>query len=254
METIKSYLVIRRGNLACMPHINSELEIIFVQKGFMTIKYDDAEIKIGERQAAIVLPYRLHGFSPSENTQAMVFMFSYQIAEQFYLNYKVADMEGYSFDISNELNNYIMSAACDLDRDMNDFAVKGLFYPLICEYLKKNKAVENRKPESVSFRKITDFIAERFREQITMDDVAEATGIGKQTIRSMFARHMGMSFSEFINFVRVQKAYTLICTIDASVSEIAYYCGFGSIRNFNRVFNNIFGFSPSRLRKDQKCS
>ena len=62
-----------------------------------------------------------------------------------------------------------------------------------------------------------------------------------------FKRISGMTFSMYLNHIRVNRAIDLIKNTDLSMTEIAMTCGFETIRNFNRVFRQITGYSPREL-------
>lgn len=62
-----------------------------------------------------------------------------------------------------------------------------------------------------------------------------------------FKKISGMTFSMYLNHIRVNKAIDLIQNTEMSMTEIAMNCGFETIRNFNRVFKQITGYSPREL-------
>ena len=62
-----------------------------------------------------------------------------------------------------------------------------------------------------------------------------------------FKRISGMTFSMYLNYIRVNKAIDLIRNREMSMTEIAMSCGFDTIRNYNRVFRQITGYSPREL-------
>ena len=62
-----------------------------------------------------------------------------------------------------------------------------------------------------------------------------------------FKRISGMTFSMYLNHIRVNRAIDLINNTDLSMTEIAMTCGFETIRNFNRVFRQITGYAPREL-------
>ena len=254
MEILDQYLIKRDGNLNCILHINPELEIICVEKGSITVRYDDAEVTVKENQAALVLPYRLHGVTMQEEAQAFVLMFSPNISGDFYDQYNAVNMKKYVFDLPRELRAYMKSATREALQNMTVFNVKSLFYPLVSEYLKDNKAVVSKNnTASILIRKVAEFVAENYKEEITVEDVAKAVGESRLKISAILKERAGVSFGEFINIMRVQKARGIVEFTEQPITEIAYYCGFGSVRNFNRVFSSVFGYSPSELRKDKNA-
>ena len=62
-----------------------------------------------------------------------------------------------------------------------------------------------------------------------------------------FKKISGMTFSQYLNHIRVNKAIDLIRDGELSMTEISRLCGFDTIRNFNRVFHQITGYSPREL-------
>ena len=62
-----------------------------------------------------------------------------------------------------------------------------------------------------------------------------------------FKKISGMTFSVYLNHIRVNKAIDLIQHRDMSMTEISMGCGFETIRTFNRVFRQITGYSPREL-------
>lgn len=254
MEKIDKHLIIRDGDLNCVLHINPELEIICVEKGSILVKYDDGEIEVGEKQAAVVFPYRLHGVKMQEEAKAFVLMFSQSVAGDFYDNYKAMNMKKYVFDLPDELWTYMMTSIENVCEKMTVYNVKSLYYPLISEYLKGNEAtVSKNNISSTLIGKVAEYVSENFKEEITIEDAAEAIGENRTKLNAVLKERAGVGFNDFLNIVRVQKARQIVEFTNQPMTEIAYYCGFGSVRNFNRVFAEVFGCSPSKLRKEKNA-
>src|ERR1700692_4545309 len=72
--------------------------------------------------------------------------------------------------------------------------------------------------------------------------------VGSSRLCSQFAPPTGLTFTDYLGRVRVEKAKTLLLNPHLRVSEIAYMVGFQSLTHFNRVFRNLTGESPSHFR------
>ena len=59
----------------------------------------------------------------------------------------------------------------------------------------------------------------------------------------------GMTFSEYLNVVRVSAAVKMLSQ-GMAAGETAFAAGFGTIRSFNRVFRSCTGYTPRELPKD----
>lgn len=244
------YLFVRSGdNLCCERHINPELEVVCVKKGPFIVRYEDRETVLNDNEATVILPYRIHGFRHGEGADVKILMFSYSVAEEFYNKYRVKELKKDRFVIPSDLESYINSELYGVVENKNTFGIKGIFFPLIAEYLKDNESFEYSNAGGSDVRMIMDYISGKILDGITTDDVAKATGINKTKIGNIFKKYLGLSFSEFLTVVRVEKAYSMILGTDMSITDIAYQCGFGSVRNFNRVFARLIKCTPRELRK-----
>ncbi len=58
-----------------------------------------------------------------------------------------------------------------------------------------------------------------------------------------------MTFGRFLSSFRVKVAEKYLLEEDLTVTDIAFKCGFNSIKTFNRVFKIIKGCTPTEIRK-----
>ena len=94
-------------------------------------------------------------------------------------------------------------------------------------------------------KKIIDKINSEFAT-ITFNEITAFSGYSPSHFSKFFKNLTGMTFSEYLNFVKIEHALTLFQNeTELSVTQIALECGFGTIRNFNRVFKKLTGFSPA---------
>ena len=64
----------------------------------------------------------------------------------------------------------------------------------------------------------------------------------------LFKKATGMTLTEYVARVRVEKAKTLLGNPSLRVSEVGYAAGFGSIPHFNSVFKRHVGMPPTEYR------
>lgn len=85
---------------------------------------------------------------------------------------------------------------------------------------------------------------------ITFEDAVRYSGYSPSHFSKTFKKLTGMSFSEYLNIIRVENAIMLLQHKNATVTSISRQCGFTTIRNFNRVFKKVTGYTPVTLPKD----
>lgn len=91
-------------------------------------------------------------------------------------------------------------------------------------------------------------------ENINLQTIAQNIGISPCYFSRCFKMYSGYSLTEYINRKRIKKAEKLLKETDKKITEISMECGYGSLRNFNRVYRNITGTAPQQLRSSQFAS
>jgi AraC-like DNA-binding protein len=66
----------------------------------------------------------------------------------------------------------------------------------------------------------------------------------------IFRKTTGLTFTDYLGRVRVEKAKNLLLNPHLRVSEVAYTVGFQSLTHFNRLFRKITGRAPTGFRDD----
>lgn len=84
---------------------------------------------------------------------------------------------------------------------------------------------------------------------LTRDMLIERLGTNKNIFIDAFQFCFGMSFPEFINNLRLKDAITLLENSDLSIEQISEKVGFGSLRTFQRQFQNKYNMTPKEYQK-----
>jgi AraC family transcriptional regulator, regulatory protein of adaptative response / DNA-3-methyladenine glycosylase II len=82
-----------------------------------------------------------------------------------------------------------------------------------------------------------------------VEALADRLGVGERQLRRLFRQHLGASPVAVAQTRRVLLAKQLIHETRLPMAEVALASGFGSIRRFNETFAQLFGRSPSALRR-----
>ena len=95
-----------------------------------------------------------------------------------------------------------------------------------------------------SFKDLLADINERYAFY-TFTDAANFMGFSEAYFSKFFKKIAGMTFSQYLNRVKVEEAVRLLRENKGlPVTEIAFRCGFNTIRNFNRIFKKVTGCTP----------
>ena len=109
-----------------------------------------------------------------------------------------------------------------------------------------------RSEESNALRSIVKFCSKNFKHDISLSLLEENLHLSKYYISHLFGDKLGISFTDYINSLRVSESCRMLRKSNESVTEIAYAVGFGTLRTFNRAFMKQIGCSPSEYRKNNR--
>ena len=88
--------------------------------------------------------------------------------------------------------------------------------------------------------------------EMKLNKLAKMFFINENYCCSLFNKYYGMSFSKYVNKVRIEAAIRLFDENKTlSSSEVAHLCGYVSYQHFNKRFKEIMGVLPSRYRKSR---
>ena len=82
---------------------------------------------------------------------------------------------------------------------------------------------------------------------VSFEDAAEYINLNKSYFSKYFHKFSGMTFTQYLNILKVSAAIEKIHEKKINMTEISISCGFGTIRNFNRVFKSLTGYSPKSI-------
>jgi AraC-like DNA-binding protein len=99
---------------------------------------------------------------------------------------------------------------------------------------------------------VTQYISEKFSQEITLTDMAKKVGMNDSAFSRFFAKATGNSFNRFVNRVRISKACELLFETETPITAICYETGFNNIANFNRRFRELKGSTPREYRRHSR--
>lgn len=84
--------------------------------------------------------------------------------------------------------------------------------------------------------------------ELNLEKIAGHIGISTCYFSRCFKMYSGYTLTEYINRKRIVKAEKMLKNSDKSITEISMECGYGSLRNFNRVYKEFTGKTPNEIR------
>ena len=111
--------------------------------------------------------------------------------------------------------------------------------------------VENSQ-DRIRIREIQNYIQANYQSQISLNDLAERLYLSNAYLSKYVKKHLGLTFMEYLNNVRLFHAVDELLYSNKNVTRIALDNGFPTSAAFTKSFRDIHGVSPSEYRKKMK--
>jgi len=89
----------------------------------------------------------------------------------------------------------------------------------------------------------------RYREQISLSELAEAAGLSRGYLHRAFRERYGVSPLAYQRSARIDMAKNLLASSDLPCKEIAEKTGFSNVYVFSKVFKRLMGMTASDYRR-----
>ena len=126
-----------------------------------------------------------------------------------------------------------------------------LVYILVTKYRKTDVNEEvirnNRKLDRLSV--ITAYMKEHYREDISLESLAENFGYSPTYLSRMFQKYAKTNYKIYLDNIRLEHAVKELMNTRMPIGEIAYGNGFPNSRAFAKAFRKRYGMLPSEYRK-----
>jgi AraC-like DNA-binding protein len=96
------------------------------------------------------------------------------------------------------------------------------------------------------------FCDRSLRRNVRLNDAAKAVGYSPGYLSHLLSTHLGHTFSEHLQNLRIDTGRRLLDTTDLSIREIAHQVGYGEASNFSHAFTRVVGLSPKAYRERQR--
>ena len=93
-----------------------------------------------------------------------------------------------------------------------------------------------------------NYIYVHIKERITIQDLADHTGLSCNYLSRIFKQNLGVSISDYIREQKIEKATHLLRYSDQSIVDIAAYLSFSSQSHFIQIFEGYIGLTPKKYR------
>ncbi len=126
------------------------------------------------------------------------------------------------------------------------YKIKGkkIIYEILYNLYKEMFYNEILNETQINIDNARNYIDTHYNQKITVEMLANVSGYCRSYFKKLFKQQYNISSSDYLNYVRIEKAKSLIEEKSYSISQIAMIVGYSSESYFSQVFKKKVGCSP----------
>lgn len=240
------------------PHWHGSGELLFCITGELEVIFANQTYRLRENDMLFINSNIVHSSRSPVPGECFVLQFPLKyLAEATEGQYN----ESFLFELTPDTESPVLKEL--LVEIRNNFSkdslaehlfVKSKVYKLLFNLCKENKVpIYNIKEiKSVKYlykmKKINDYIIENCHRDVGIEEVAKKFNYNASYFSRFYKKFMGITFTEYVNSVRLEMAYKKLRDTDETILDIAYNSGFSTVKTFYNVFKKNYGLSPQQYR------
>lgn len=245
-------------------HWHDAIEIIYMIQGSVDITVESSAYHLQEGQCFLINSSVIHSTKCTSPNIGIVF----QIPIDFIQLY-IPNVQQLRFVLDDPANTPVRQTKLDIFKETlmqmqiaNDIRPEGYilrFNSLLFEILfqlyhnfsvKIFQADLTHKAKDLNrLNLVLDYISHNYNHPISIDEIAQIAYLDSKYFCRFFKKHMGLTFLEYLNEVRLSHIYQDLISTQYTLQRILERHGFTNYKLFRRVFSEHFHTTPSQIRK-----
>ncbi len=127
-----------------------------------------------------------------------------------------------------------------------------LLLKLIVNILEGQSLAPDAGTASSAITKVERTLEQRFRENLSLNELAKLTGYHPAYLARLFKSQRGLSPRQYLRRLKINHAKDLLRHSSFTLTAIAEECGFSSLALFSRTFHQLEGIAPTEYLEGEK--
>lgn len=246
-------------------HWHEEVELLYPLNGAVDINIEGEKYKLPVKQLMVVESCEVHStYSYNSPSMFLCIHLSKKHMQQYMPGIELYQIHCKPEEIADKDFAYYLEICKMLETLTRIYIEDAVAFQLEAEgivlqilahlirYFSTNTAPKLNASDTLTrkrIRQVITYVEEHFREPISLSDISEELGLGKEYFCRFFKKNMGLSFLNYLNEIRLSHVYQDLITTDAPITEIMEANGITNQKLFNSSFKKIYGYTPSAVRK-----
>lgn len=236
-------------------HYSDDIEINLFQNVTADIYVGGKDYSFKGNGIFFIAPNVVHSFSykKSEGTFTAINISPARLKPMFdieaFLAHHNISYANLPIFIPNYEEGYEIALQIQSAKSLNDFLIAFLnFFQLLvsCMETETDSVMGLNSPGNDSLRSIITWTRNNFTRKISVDEASTALGYSKSYFCRKFKSATGMTYIEFVNYLRVHHAHNML-KHGASIAQTCDECGFEDASYFIKLFKKHIGMTPKKF-------
>jgi len=240
------------SNMTYPLHIHKELEILVLIKGEIEFLSNSIPCTLEQGDIIFTFPNTVHGYKTHDHSEYFLLIFNgdmLSIYKNVFANYKSSASYIQSSQVPEEVYIYLRCIHEEVMSENNAGMITGYLYLAVSRLLPLLDLCKKQKNNNDLIERILSYIQSNYMNPINLSSIADELKISPFYLSRIFSVSIGQRIDRYINELRINFANYLLSYTDKPITEIAFECGFETMRTFNRVYKSIMNITPREYRK-----
>ena len=243
-------------------HYHDELELLTVHEGRLICTVYGVDYSAGAGEVIFINSRVPHSTRCEIPTASGLVQFK----ERDFIDSEITKIAKYSMRFQSQIphpvcvfnDKEMFDTVCELLRETKeaersyDIFIKSAIYRALGMLYRREilSDAENlySKKEVQKILPILSYVNVSYAENLSLEEVSARLGFDRSYFCRIFKIATGATFTEYLNYVRICKAETMLQHTQQSIIEISEQVGFSSVSYFNRIFKKYLNCSPRFYR------
>ncbi len=249
-------------------HWHSDIELLLIIEGSVILNTAQQKYELKKDDLFLVNRNEIHSLARTkENNTILALQFTPKFCNSYFptlQRIKFVDRhlksDGYP-DLWKEIRKYLTDIVMDYYKKDNGYQLKlmsnlnmivfRLLSDIGYEEIDEDKIFSEEK-SLTRLNRIINYIQENYMNKISLKDLATKENLDMYYLSHFIKKKLGVSFQEYVNKVRLEKAVDLIVHTNKKHLDICIECGFSDYRYLSKLFFKEYGCKPFSYKIEYK--
>lgn len=129
--------------------------------------------------------------------------------------------------------------------------LSALSHAMYIDFIRRVRKAKDNDRYSRTIQECCDYIRTHMEDELSATVLSDQFGYTPYYLSRRFKSETGMSLSEYVDSVRIEKAKSLLLSTNENIASIASLLHYCSSTYFCEIFRRLTGMKPSEYRKNQ---